>query len=75
MSSLISRFLVVFIPFLLFLAPVSAKPAKVTFEHPKHELPQYLADVLSDEDRELFTRLLNINIESAWGYLRTHGYP
>lgn len=53
----------------------SAQLAKVSFEHTKHELPQYLADVLSEEDRDLFTRLLNINIESAWGYMRNHGYP
>ncbi len=52
-----------------------ARPAQVSFEHPKHELPEYLADALSEEDRVLFTRLLNINIESAWGYLRIHGYP
>lgn len=52
-----------------------AQRAQVSFEHTKYELPQYLADALSEEDRDLFTRLLNINIESAWGYLRNKGYP
>ena len=60
---------------ILYTTTVLAKLANPTFEHPKHELPKYLADVLSDEDRGLFTRLLNINIESAWDFLRNNGYP
>ena len=64
----ISLFLVTFLT-------SQAQRAQVSFEHTKHELPQYLADVLSDEDRDLYARLLNINIESAWGYLRNKGYP
>ena len=66
------RFLLLFsvLPTLTF-----AQRAQVSFEHPHLELPEYLADALSEEDRELFTRLLNINIETAWGYLRSNGYP
>ncbi len=41
----------------------------------RYELPEYLKAKLGPEDRELFTRLLNINIESGWSYMRTRGYP
>jgi regulator of RNase E activity RraA len=70
-----SYFVRICLVFILCAGASSAKLAEVDFDHPKHELPKYLVEVLSDEDRELFTRLLNINIESAWGYLRNHGYP
>ena len=40
-----------------------------------HVLPESLKAKLSAEDQELFARLININIESAWGYMRTRGYP
>lgn len=52
-----------------------AQPSRLSAAHPRHELPKYLAEALSAPDRDLFTRLLNINIEAAWGYLRTRGYP
>ena len=39
------------------------------------ELPQRLTATLSSEDQVLLTRLLNINIESAWAFMRTRGYP
>ena len=35
----------------------------------RYELPDYLSAKLGAEDRELFTRLLNINIESGWSYM------
>jgi 5-oxopent-3-ene-1,2,5-tricarboxylate decarboxylase / 2-hydroxyhepta-2,4-diene-1,7-dioate isomerase len=38
------------------------------------ELPEYVSTLLSDDDRELFTRLLNINVEAAWGFLRNEGH-
>ena len=75
MSSPVTRILLAFVSFFAFVSFSSAQQAKVEFEHTKYDLPKYLADVLSDEDRELYIRLLNINIESAWGYLRNHGYP
>ena len=54
---------------------LGAQQPKLEIHHPVHELPAYLSAKLSPEDRTLMTRLLNINIESAWGYLRTRGYP
>ena len=41
----------------------------------RYELPEHLLAKLGPEDRALFTRLLNMNIESAWSYMRTRGYP
>jgi len=75
MTSPITRSVLVFLSLVTGWTLSSAQRAQVAFEHARYELPQYLADVISNEDRELFTRLLNINIESAWGYLRNHGYP
>ena len=42
---------------------------------PALELPQHLKTKLSSEDQVLLTQLLNINIESAWAFMRTRGYP
>jgi len=72
---MISRAIVASLILFFFAGSSFGQKAKLSFEHPHYELPAYLAEVLSDEDRELFTRLMNINIESAWGYLRNHGYP
>ena len=62
----------------LFSALPAIAPAQqptLEFRPPVYALPAYLSAKLSPEDRTLMTRLLNINIESAWGYLRTRGYP
>lgn len=75
MHSNLVRIITISACLLPWLHPSRAQLAELHFEHARLELPQYLADMLSDEDRELFTRLLNINIESAWGYLRTNGFP
>ena len=65
MSSHFLRVFSVVIPLVLCGSSSFSKNAKLSFEHPRYELPEYLADLLSKEDRELYTRLLNINIESA----------
>lgn len=51
---------------------VSAAPLQA---QTNYQLPEYLEAKLSPEDRELFARLLNMNIESGWSYMRTRGYP
>ena len=56
-------------------ASLPAQSASLSHKSPRYELPDRLRAQLSPEDQELFTRLLNMNIESGWSYMRTRGYP
>jgi regulator of RNase E activity RraA len=46
-----------------------------TLERAAREIPPYLRNKLSSQDRELFTKLLNVEMESAWAVLNSEGYP
>ena len=56
-------------------AHVEAQTPTESSQPPALELPPQLNPKLSSEDQVLLTRLLNINIESAWAFMRTRGYP
>ncbi len=47
------------------------------FKLEKHvrELPAYLREKLNSQDRELFGKLLNVEMESAWAVVNAEGYP
>lgn len=49
--------------------------AQAPTELPKYDLPAALAAKLSPSDREMFTALGNLHIESAWSALSGLGYP
>lgn len=60
---------------LLVAGSTRAQDAALPSQEPLHELPQYLKAKLSSQDQSLFSRLLNMNIEAGWAYMRTRGYP
>jgi regulator of RNase E activity RraA len=44
-------------------------------EMPKREIPAYIREKLSSQDRDLFSKLINVDLESAWAVVNTEGYP
>jgi len=48
--------------------------SKLSFPKRSYQLPKYIEDRLSPSDRELFNKLINIDIETAWTTLNRLGY-
>jgi 5-oxopent-3-ene-1,2,5-tricarboxylate decarboxylase / 2-hydroxyhepta-2,4-diene-1,7-dioate isomerase len=63
------------IAILLFSACAWGQGQPFKLEKPLRELPPYLREKLNNQDRELFTKLLNVEIESAWAVVNAEGYP
>lgn len=58
---------------ILFAAAASAQPAP-PIEPPNFEVPAYVRERLSADDRELFDKLARVGLESVWSQLQRRGY-
>ena len=54
--------------------PLGAQSA-LELPSPKHELSPYVAQRLTPRDRELFGKLVNLELESVWALVSAEGYP
>ena len=60
--------------FLICLAARAQAP-KIDYEPPEYKLPAYVMEKLSAPDRELFSKLLKLELESMYQAVSAEGYP
>lgn len=63
------------IPLLLICYWASAQNAKLEIEVLEHKLPAHVIEKLSAEDRDLFSKLMGLELESVWAAVTAEGYP
>ena len=64
--------------FLIFLtasAGLIAQKATLKLETVERQMPAYIVERLSAQDRVLFDKLMRVGIESAWSLVTAEGYP
>jgi 5-oxopent-3-ene-1,2,5-tricarboxylate decarboxylase / 2-hydroxyhepta-2,4-diene-1,7-dioate isomerase len=64
--------------FLIFMAlgaSVAAQKATLKLEPVERQMPAYIVERLSAQDRVLFDKLMRVGIESAWSLVTAEGYP
>ena len=66
-----SLFLVLFVAG----ATVAAQKAALKLEPIERQMPAYIQERLSAEDRVLFDKLMRVGLESAWSLVTAEGYP
>ena len=60
---------------LLLTANTGAQKAALKIEPIERQMPAYIQERLSAEDRVLFDKLMRVGIESAWSLVTGEGYP
>jgi 5-oxopent-3-ene-1,2,5-tricarboxylate decarboxylase / 2-hydroxyhepta-2,4-diene-1,7-dioate isomerase len=56
-------------------AGLAAQKATLELEPVERQMPTYIVERLSPQDRVLFDKLMRVGIESAWSLVTTEGYP
>ena len=56
-------------------AGLLAQKATLTLEPVARQMPAYIVERLSAQDRVLFDKLMRVGIESAWSLVTAEGYP
>jgi 5-oxopent-3-ene-1,2,5-tricarboxylate decarboxylase / 2-hydroxyhepta-2,4-diene-1,7-dioate isomerase len=59
----------------LFSAGVLAQKATLKLEPIERQMPAYIQERLSADDRVLFDKLMRVGLESAWSLVTAEGYP
>ena len=60
---------------LLVTAGLFAQKATLKLEHVERQVPAYIQERLSADDRVLFDKLMRVGLESAWSLVTSEGYP
>ena len=60
---------------LMMTATVGGQKATLKLEPIERQMPAYIQERLSAEDRVLFDKLMRVGIESAWSLVTAEGYP
>lgn len=60
---------------LLLTAKTGAQKAALKLEEVERQMPAYIQERLSPDDRVLFDKLMRVGIESAWSLVTAEGYP
>lgn len=56
-------------------AGLFAQKATLTIEEVERQVPAYIQERLSPDDRVLFDKLMRVGLESAWSVVTSEGYP
>jgi 5-oxopent-3-ene-1,2,5-tricarboxylate decarboxylase / 2-hydroxyhepta-2,4-diene-1,7-dioate isomerase len=56
-------------------ATLAAQKATLKLEPVERQMPAYIVERLSAQDRVLFDKLMRVGIESAWSLVTAEGYP
>ena len=56
-------------------AGLAAQKATLKLESVERQMPAYIVERLSPQDRVLFDKLMRVGIESAWSLVTAEGYP
>lgn len=59
----------------LFSAGLLAQKAELKLEPIERQMPAYIRERLSAQDRALFDKLMRVGLESAWSLVTAEGYP
>ena len=60
---------------LFFSVAITAQKAELKLEPVERQMPAYIVERLSAQDRVLFDKLMRVGIESAWSLVTAEGYP
>lgn len=60
---------------LFFSVAIAAQKAELKLEPVERQMPAYIVERLSAQDRVLFDKLMRVGIESAWSLVTAEGYP
>ena len=64
-----------FLALLALSATLAAQKATLKLEPVERQMPAYIVERLSPQDRVLFDKLMRVGIESAWSLVTAEGYP
>ena len=69
------RITAIFLIFFTAGAGIFAQKATLTLEPVERQMPAYIVERLSAQDRVLFDKLMRVGLEAAWSLVTAEGYP